>query len=92
MLVISVFVLFCVVDFDLNVSLVPFDEDRKDPTVWFMDHNYHEDMLAMFRKVSAKERVVGWYSTGPKIRPADIGNQLLKSFALESSFPLHYRY
>ena len=29
-------------------------------------------MLAMFRKVHAKERVVGFYSTGPQIRPNDL--------------------
>ena len=37
-----------------------------------MDHNYLENMLAMFRKVNAKERVVGFYSTGPQIRPNDL--------------------
>jgi 26S proteasome regulatory subunit N8 len=31
-----------------------------------------ENMLAMFRKVSAKERVVGFYSTGPQIRQNDL--------------------
>jgi 26S proteasome regulatory subunit N8 len=31
-----------------------------------------ESMLAMFRKVNAKERVVGFYSTGPQIRPNDL--------------------
>ena len=29
-------------------------------------------MLGMFRKVNAKERVVGFYSTGPSIRPNDL--------------------
>jgi 26S proteasome regulatory subunit N8 len=29
-------------------------------------------MFAMFRKVSAREVVVGWYSTGPKLRKSDI--------------------
>lgn len=28
-------------------------------------------MYAMHKKISAKERIVGFYSTGPKIRPAD---------------------
>lgn len=31
-----------------------------------------ESMLAMFRKVNAKERVVGFYSTGPQIRSNDL--------------------
>merc|ERR1712072_434632 len=29
-------------------------------------------MYAMFKKVNAKERIVGWYSTGPKIKPSDL--------------------
>jgi 26S proteasome regulatory subunit N8 len=40
--------------------------------VFYLDHNFLENMLDMFRKVSAKERVVGFYSTGPAIRPNDL--------------------
>merc|ERR1711953_1282340 len=28
--------------------------------------------FSMFKKVNQKERVVGWYSTGPKIKPSDL--------------------
>merc|ERR1712232_1123825 len=55
-----------------NCFAVPFEEDPRDPQVWFLDHNFHENMFAMFKKVNAKERVVGWYSTGPKIKPSDL--------------------
>lgn len=51
---------------------VPFEEDPRKPEIWFVDHNYHENMYGMFKKVNAKEAVVGWYSTGPTIRPADL--------------------
>merc|ERR1712194_806878 len=34
--------------------------------------NFHETMFSMFKKVNQKERVVGWYSTGPKIKPSDL--------------------
>lgn len=51
---------------------VPFEEETRDPQVWFLDHNYHEQLAQMFRKVNAKEQIVGWYSSGPKIKPADI--------------------
>merc|ERR1719198_782459 len=64
-----------VCDFKLHVTncfAVPFEEDPRDPQVWFVDHNFHEEMYAMFKKVNAKERVVGWYSTGPKIKPSDL--------------------
>lgn len=62
-------------DFSLHITncfAVPFEEDPRDPQVWFLDHNFHENMYAMFKKVNAKERVVGWYSTGPKIKPSDL--------------------
>lgn len=60
-----------------NSYAVPFEEDEKDPTIWFLDHNYHETMFAMFKKINAKERVVGWYSTGPKLRESDLDIQEL---------------
>merc|ERR1719174_1132099 len=62
-------------DFKLHITncfAVPFEEDPRDPAVWFLDHNFHENMYAMFKKVNAKERIVGWYSTGPKIKPSDL--------------------
>jgi len=55
-----------------NSFAVPFEEDSKNPAVFYLDHNYLENMVAMFRKVNAKERVVGFYSTGPQIRPNDL--------------------
>merc|ERR1711972_1078729 len=64
-----------VTDFQLHITncfAVPFEEDPRDPQVWFVDHNFHENMAAMFKKVNQKERVVGWYSTGPKIKPSDL--------------------
>lgn len=37
---------------------VPFDEDEKDPKVWFLDHNYLENMAAMFKKVNCEESFI----------------------------------
>lgn len=77
---------------------MPFEEDDKDPSIWFLDHNYHEAMFSMFKRINgmswyifqllvlfspldiwskqtlftAKEHVVGWYSTGPKLRENDL--------------------
>lgn len=31
---------------------VPFEEDEKDPSIWFLDHNYLENMFRMFKKVN----------------------------------------
>lgn len=64
--------LFCV---------VPFEEDEKDPSVWFLDHNYVENMNDMFKKVNAREKLVGWYHTGPKLRASDLEiNELFKRY------------
>ncbi|KAG8998810.1 proteasome regulatory particle subunit [Tulasnella sp. 427] len=54
-----------------NSFAVPFEEDDKDPKTWFLDHDYIEGMWGMFKKVNAKERPVGWYHTGPKMRASD---------------------
>ena len=57
-------------------------EDEKDSSIWFLDHSYHEQMYAMFKKINAKEVVVGWYSTGPKLREADLGlHELIASYS-----------
>ena len=55
-----------------NCYAIPFEEDLKDKDIWFVDHIYHEQMYSMFRKINAKEKIVGWYSSGPKIKKNDI--------------------
>jgi 26S proteasome regulatory subunit N8 len=71
-----------------NSFAVPFEEDSKNPAVFYLDHNYLENMLAMFRKVNAKERVVGFYSTGPQIRPNDLRiYDIVKRFVGTSLIP-----
>jgi len=60
---------------------VPFEEDDKDPSVWFLDHTYIEDMNTMFKKINAREKVIGWYHSGPKLRGSDLSiNKLLRNF------------
>ncbi|ORM40723.1 26S proteasome non-ATPase regulatory subunit 7 -like protein A [Babesia sp. Xinjiang] len=63
------------IDGDIHITnsfAVPFEEDPNNPLVWFFDHNYHERMFTMFKKINTKEKVLGWYSTGPKCKPADL--------------------
>lgn len=56
--------------YDVTASFaVPFEEDERDPSIWFLDHNFLENMHGMFKKVNAREKIIGWYSTGPRIRP-----------------------
>nr|CAG4644092.1 EOG090X08WI [Lepidurus arcticus] len=68
-----------------NSFAVPFDEDDKDKSVWFLDHDYLEHMATMFKKVNAKEKVVGWYHTGPKLHPNDVAvNELIRRYCPNS--------
>jgi len=70
-----------------NSYAVPFEEDANQPNIWFLDHDYHENMWAMFRKVNASERVIGWYSSGPKIRSADLEiHELFKRYCSNPVF------
>lgn len=64
-----------------NSFAVPFEEDEKDPTVWFLDHNFVESMNDMFKKINAREKLIGWYHSGPKLRAADLEiNELFKRY------------
>ncbi|KAK7533601.1 maintenance of mitochondrial structure and function-domain-containing protein [Phyllosticta citricarpa] len=64
-----------------NSFAVPFEEDEKDPSVWFLDHSYVEAMNDMFKKVNAREKLIGWYHSGPKLRASDLEiNELFKRY------------
>ncbi|WFD27673.1 proteasome regulatory particle subunit [Malassezia nana] len=64
-----------------NSFAVPFEEDESDPKTLFLDHDYIYSMLEMFKKVNARERFVGWYHTGPKLRSSDLEiNHMMKRF------------
>lgn len=68
-----------------NSFAVPFDEDPKDNEVWYIDSDYLETMYHMFKKVNAKEKIVGWYHTGPKLHSNDIKiNDLMRTFCADS--------
>ncbi|XP_043288122.1 26S proteasome non-ATPase regulatory subunit 7 [Venturia canescens] len=68
-----------------NSFAVPFDEDDNDKSVWFLDHDYLENMYGMFKKVNAREKVVGWYHTGPKLQQNDVAiNELIRRYCPNS--------
>jgi len=77
---------WCKGELDVSNSFaIPFDEDDKDRDVWFLDHEYLEQMYNMFKKVNAKERIVGWYHTGPKLHQNDILiNDLIRRYCKHS--------
>lgn len=64
-----------------NSFAIPFEEDEKNADVWFLDHNYVETMGDMFKKINAKEKLIGWYHSGPKLRASDLQiNELFKKY------------
>ncbi|WRT70431.1 uncharacterized protein IL334_007429 [Kwoniella shivajii] len=64
-----------------NSFAIPFEEDEKDPRTFFLDLDYVEEMWRMFRKVNAKERPIGFYHTGPRLRSSDLEiSELFKRF------------
>ncbi|CAO1632895.1 unnamed protein product [Parajaminaea phylloscopi] len=64
-----------------NSFAVPFEEDEKDAKTWFLDADYIEFMVGMFKKVNAGEKIVGWYHTGPRLRSSDLEiNEVIKRF------------
>ena len=64
-----------------NSFAVPFEEDLRNPLVWFLDHNFLENMFWMFKKVNTREEIVGFYSSGPKIKENDLKiNELFRQF------------
>merc|ERR1712126_40398 len=68
-----------------NSFAVPFDEDEKDQDAWYLDHGYLESMYQMFKKVNAKEKIVGWYHTGPKLHQNDVAiNELIREYCPNS--------
>jgi 26S proteasome regulatory subunit N8 len=67
-----------------NSFAIPFEEDEKNPGVWFLDHNYIESMYEMFKKINAKEKLIGWYHSGPKLRPSDLKiNDVFKKYTTD---------
>lgn len=55
-----------------NCYAVPFEEEKDDSSIWFFDHIYHEKMYNMMRRINGREKIIGWYSTGPDIKKSDI--------------------
>eukprot|EP01054_Gregarina_sp_Poly1_P001210 Gregarina_sp_Poly_1__1209@NODE_1298_length_4457_cov_159_361048_g878_i0_p2_GENE_NODE_1298_length_4457_cov_159_361048_g878_i0NODE_1298_length_4457_cov_159_361048_g878_i0_p2_ORF_typecomplete_len341_score49_67JAB/PF01398_21/1_6e28MitMem_reg/PF13012_6/6e19_NODE_1298_length_4457_cov_159_361048_g878_i01821204 len=64
-----------------NTFGVPFEEDTKDPSVWYVDHSYLEKMFHMFKKINVRERLLGWYSTAASIKSSDLEiHELIRNY------------
>lgn len=64
-----------------NSFAIPYEEDENNSNIWFLDHNYIDSMMEMFKKINAKEKLIGWYHSGPKLRQNDLKiNEVFKNF------------
>lgn len=45
------------------VCAVPFEEDLKNPLIWYLDHNYLESMFYMFKKINGEHTPHEWLCT-----------------------------
>ena len=69
-----------------NSFALPFEEDEKNPDVWFLDHNYIENMNDMCKKINAKEKLIGWYHSGAKLKASDLKiNEMFKKYSANNS-------
>ena len=52
-----------------------------------MDVAYLESMFELFKKVSAREKIIGWYHTGPKLKACDLQiHHLFRKYVLTMTF------
>ena len=69
----------------LQCFAIPFEEDPNDPSVWFVDTNFIDDMYELHRKVTLKEKIVGWYSSKKTVSSNDLDiHQMMRRFTNQS--------
>ncbi len=69
---------------DISNSLA-LDDDDKDREVWFLDHEYLENMYSMFKKVNGRESMVCGYHRRSKLHQNDIIiNDLIGKYCSQS--------
>lgn len=52
-----------------NSFAVPFEESGRE---FFLDTSYLQNMFDLYYKVNCKEKIVGWYHSGPKLHSIDL--------------------
>ncbi|KAH0788743.1 26S proteasome non-ATPase regulatory subunit 7 A-like [Histomonas meleagridis] len=71
----------------LQCFAVPFEEDPNDPSILFVDTNFIDEMYALHRKVTLKEKIVGWYSSKTTVSPNDLDiHQIIRRYTPDPVF------
>jgi len=66
---------------------VPFEEDANDSSVWFVDTNFIDEMYGLHKKVTLKEKIIGWYSSKATVSANDLDiHQLMRRFTPDPIF------
>jgi len=69
---------------EVTTSFAAVYDEEQTPEFWFLSGDYVEEMAAMLKKVNAKEKIVGWYHTGPKLCSNDVEiNQKMTRFCTQ---------
>lgn len=72
-----------------NCYAVPFEEMSNEENIWFLDITYLRNMFAMYLKINANEKIIGWYSTASKFNETDFSiHQLFFEFTENPIFLL----
>lgn len=66
-----------------NSFAVPFEESDEGI---FLDTSYLQNMFDLYYKVSCKEKIVGWYHSGPKLCKSDL--EITKAVAQYTKAPI----
>ena len=56
----------------LQCFAIPFEEDIDNPNIFFVDTNFIDEMFKLHKKVTLKEKIIGWYSSLSTISPNDL--------------------
>lgn len=71
----------------LQCFAIPFEEDYDNPNVIFVDTNFIEEMYSLHKKVTLKERIIGWYSSLSTISPNDLEiHKIMRQFTPDPIF------
>ena len=55
---------------------MPYEEDDRDPKIWFLDHSYMENMFGMFKKVNGEDHPLSTFTSNNPEQGLDLSKCL----------------
>ena len=56
---------------------MPYEEDDRDPKIWFLDHSYMENMFGMFKKVNGEHQPLSRYASSDPEQGFDVSKHIV---------------